>query len=342
MNSMNAVRLQSFINTEEEKTKFTYLCEELHALAAKVMDVFEGYIWPPVREARTALKNVLRVVVLTYESCSTSLSPIIAKIGTSNFISFLFALKGVYTNALGLSKNLRIEDTEGVALSALSTMANAGLAMDELNTTFQALEQGFECSTFSPITIAYKIISLPLVICLLSYSIIRNTYNIAHQALEFSSLPSEVNNEADFTSLKELINGKLDPTQEEIDQTPLAQRNIQVLKDRKRNILVRHTDIKIFNIMKKLSNVDSKDTDTANKALRDIKRVAFRKIGVSAVTIILNAAQLTAIALANFFTVSSLVLPITTGSRAIVNLGSELFQSCLMDKGLELPEFTSA
>ena len=328
----------SLINVEETKTKFTYLCEELHTLATKVFDVFERYIWPPTREVINTTKNALKVVALSYETCSETLSPIIAKIGAASSILFLFALKGIYTNALGFLQNLTIQDTEGVALSALATLSSAGLAMDGLNTTLQALEQGFGYTTFSPLTIAFKIISLPLVLCLLSHSVIRNTYNIARQAIEFSSLPPEVNNEGDFQSLKGLINEKLDLSPDELNQATLAKRDIQVLKDRKRNILVRRTDMKIVNIMNKLKNVDSKDIDTANKALRDIKRITFRKIGISAVTVIVNTAQLVALAVSNFFGASPLVLPIVTGSRAAINLGSELFQSCLMDKGLELPE----
>src|ERR1700733_14755534 len=173
----NGLQQQSFINFERAKTKFTYLREEFFSLTAKILDIFERYVWPPIRETRNVLVNSLKIVILNFQTYSESLNPLIAKISATSFISFLFALKGSYSDVVTLSKNVALQDDEGVVLSAFSSIVKAGFAMGELNTSFTALEQGFGYSTFSPLTAAFKIISLPLIFGLLSYSVIRNIYN---------------------------------------------------------------------------------------------------------------------------------------------------------------------
>src|SRR5207249_634818 len=117
------------------------------------------------------------------------------------------------------------------------------------------------------------------------------------------------------------------------------------LKDRKKNIISRHTDSKVYNIMMNLEKHlqgQTPDLDKANQALRDMKTIMVRKISWNTGGAATNIAMAVTLACSAFFPISAFALPAVIGGRAVFGIAKHSYEQFALHKGLEAPEFLTA
>ena len=81
------------------------------------------------------------------------------------------------------------------------------------------------------------------------------------------------------------------------------------------------------------------DVETANKALRDMKRLMIRKITLGSMGALGNLAFGVTLAVSLFFPISAVVFPIVALAKTLVFLAIHHVQHVWMDKGLKHREF---
>lgn len=324
--------------------------------AMKIFSFFKEKIWSGINQTGLIAKRTLQAIVEVCPDLKLRLGKVIATLGLLSGISFLLALQSLPSTFLGLSKNINLLDKEGIVLSSLSLIVNSSDAFDSF-ITFMSSLAGLE---LIPMIGFFSLIALPLAIGLLSYASVKGAYNVIRCSIHLYSLPKERTLD-NLDSLKEYIKKRIDITDKEetkirtkyqsrVGMTDQAKkeaikRKITVLKDRKRNILARQTDIKVVNIMKNLqkhlaTEGNDNDVDTANAALRDMRRLMGRKITVGSISTLTNMTFCISLIFTAIFPVlAPVTMPSIGAGRATVMLGSHFYNLFFMDKGLELPDF---
>lgn len=303
-----------------------YVSVELQDFGDKttgVINDFQKKIWPYIRESALVIRHSLRLGGIIINYPSEVIVPITYKIRILSSISFGFAIKASYQAFETLEKNIRLNDPEGIVLSIISVISALGGTVDEFSTMINSLYLGFGVTSLAEISKFFDPVGTPIVIGLLSHKILRSVYNSIMHAIEVYDLPTEVTAET-LEEIKALLAKKLGVTPEE-----------QALNE---HILTRHTDDKIVKIMKSLRdklNADAADPESANRALRNIKTLTIRKLGLNALTGVFDVAMLTSLVAVSYYGYGPAATAAVGAVRAGASIVVEVCQTKLMEMGLE-------
>lgn len=323
----------------------------------KVFDFFENVVWKYIQQIVGNLaKRVLKVISLTCTELAGKLSPIITRLGIVSAVSLILTLKGIPKSVESLIQKINLHDHEGTVFSALSLALTPLDALDSLITTMEAL------TAFGvvPQIAFFSLIGLPLAIGLSCYGAIKSVYDLIVNSIELHFIPKTLTAEnreevqiylekkIGITSEESMnIHKRLESQKEQLGDEYETQlkREFDLVKDRKRSIFTRHTDVKVYQIMQKLHKELQKpkiNLTDANLALKDVKTIMVRKIGWSsaaaATNIALSASLITAAA---FPLISPFALPCVLGVRGLVSVAKHHFEHVWMYKGLNVPEYAA-
>ena len=335
--------------------KIQKVSKKVQKVSSEIFNYFETVLWKYIKGTRDITKNSLKVLTLACTGLKGKLNPIIAQLGMFSLISCLLSLKAIPSHIESLIEHVKLRDGEGVALSLLSLITAPLITLESIISTIGSLV----ALEIIPTIAVFSLIGLPIAITLVGYSALRGLYNVIRCGINFHKLPKSLQ-EGNIEDFKAYIEKKIDVTVEENQKLEMKygakkaelgeeevekciQREVKIIKDRKRNILTRHTDKKIYNIMRNLqTHLDEhpEDLDTANKALRDMKKLMVRKITLGSIGVASDVALLVTLACSAAFPISAFAAPVVGGVRAGVSLGRHFYQQNCFDKGLELREFT--
>lgn len=322
----------------------------------KVASFIKDVLWKYLKEAANITKRVIKVVSLVVSDISAKLTPIISKIGIMSGISILFALEAIYGAGVSLANNAHLKDDEGIFWSTLGLIINPLDALDSIITTTDAL---VAFGAF-PAVAAFGLIALPIGITLSSFAAVKGLYDLIQNSVHYAQIPKELQMD-NLEEYKTYLKSKIGITKEEklelaktleIQKSDLSEaefeklksKEIQIIKDRKKNIISRHTDAKIYNIMthilKGLKEANP-DLGNLNLALDDMKTIMVRKITWGSINSVANIAFSTALAASAAFAISPFAIPIIAGVRALVQVGKHHYDHVWLHHGLNLPSFAN-
>ncbi len=331
--------------------------ETFKETAVKIAKFIEDILWKYIKEAGNIAKRTIKLVVLTVSEISSKIAPVITKIGILSGFSALLALKATYGAGASLAENIRLKDAEGIAWSTLSLIVNPLDALDSIITTMDAL------AAFGaiPQVAAFSLIALPLAIGLVGFATIKGIYDLIMNAIHFSSFPKALSEE-NLDSFREYLKSKIGVTAEEKEALEkqlekqkaalsegefekLKNKEIAIVKDRKKNIISRQADAKVYNIMKNMKKMlkdKSADLTTANLALDDMKTIMARKITWGSFSALTNLAFVTTLACSAVFPISVFALPAVAGARAVFQIGKHHYDHVWLHHGLNLPHLAAS
>lgn len=349
-----------------EKWKEPYVsCLKITKLAKSVFNFLEDRVWPYMKQGAACIKNSLKLAVIKCPKFKLRYGQAIAGIGLLSAVSFFLILKSIPGSVENFLKNLSLRDHEGVAQTMIGIIMSPVDAMDQLGTFINSL------STLEAIpTIGFfSMIALPLVFAMLSYGAAKATYDIVRSGIHLHQMQKEVTNE-NLDGLKKYIKEQIGMTREEYkkirEKYPFHQdqiREITILKDRKVNILARHTDKKVVNIMKNLQKhleENPNDAKTADKAVKDMRKLTKRKIVLDAIGLGFTVTMLTSLVVSTLTgLVPAVVAPMILIGKAVWGVSKHVYKngfalSCpcvnkkivnirpFFDRGLNLPHFAAA
>jgi len=335
------------------RDKKTNAWNEIQIIAFQIFNFLENVFYTYAREANNIAKRTIKVITVACSDLHAKLSPVIAKMGILSAISCLLSLKAIPSHVQSLIEHIKLNDGEGMAFSIMSLIVEPLDALDALITTMGSLV------AFGVIpTIAFfGLIGLPLAIGLVGYAAFKGLYNVIRCGINLNALPKSLR-KGNLENFKNYIEEKIGITAKErerietkyrtnsgeLNDTAVEKkikREFKIIKDRKRNILKRHSDAKVYNIMKNLQkhlNSETANLDTANKALRDMKKIMGRKITSGSIGVASNIAFAVTLACSMIFPISALAIPVVAGLRAGVAFGRHHYEHVWLDKGLELPK----
>ncbi|NGX41833.1 MAG: hypothetical protein K940chlam7_00107 [Chlamydiae bacterium] len=331
--------------------------EKVKKVAQKIFDIMTETVWPYINNVGNIIGKSLKIVVLKCPELERKLGHIIVKIGLLAGVSCLLMVKTVHSNILSLIKNSQIHDTEGIVHNAISLAVNPFETLDALITFTGYLSE----LNVIPVISFFSLIGLPLAVGINGYMAIKEGYNTVRCGMNLHELPKSVDSK-NVEIVKGFLRKKIDVTDDEKaniekvfkDKNPTIEgeerqegidREVTLLKDRKINILSRHTDKKIVTIMQNLKrHLDSEtvDFEIANKGLRDMSRLTVRKIVFGSLNSLVNLAFSVALAVSCIFPISAIVIPIVAIVKTLVALARHHHNHVWMDKGLEHPQFLVA
>jgi hypothetical protein len=326
------------------------LWDELQRTSLKVADVAETIVWPYIREGISIAKRTMKVITLACTELQAKLTPVIAKMGILSAISVFLTLKSFPSHVKSLIEYIKNKDEEGIAFAVLTLITDPIELLDSMMTFLD----GLSAFDLVPTIAFFSLIGMPLAIGLLGYSIVKGLYNVIRCGIDLNALPKSLKEE-DLEKFKTYLEEKIEVTAKEKDKIVAKHkdhegnlnlkkidREIKILKDRKKNILTRHTDVKVYNIMKNLLahlNSEEADINTANKALGDAKKIMTRKIVVNSIGIGANVAIVTTLVSSLIFPISVYAIPAVAVGRAALAIGRHHYDHVWLKKGLELPKF---
>jgi hypothetical protein len=345
------------LTSSEIPEKRETLWENVQSTALSILQFIETIFWKYVEEANYFTQHVFAVITTACSELNAKLSPVIAKLGILSLINCFFSLKALPSTVESLIDHIKSRDGEGAAFAALSLIVAPFDILDSVTSTIGAL------TAFGAIpTIAFfSLIGLPLAIGLVGYSAFKGLYDIIRSSIQMTKFPRTIG-DGTLEQFKSYLKSEIGVTAQEKEElktkfaslktdaseteyTDAIKREIKVIKDRKRNILERHTDVKVCNIMKNLKkHLKSHPTDvnTANFALHDMKTIISRKITWGSVELTNNLAYIATMASSLIFPISALAIPIVGGIRAAVAIGKHHYMHVLLDHGLHFPDFAKS
>jgi hypothetical protein len=293
----------------------------------KIQTVFENVIWEYINQTAKVIKQTLKITILACPKYAARLSKVVAHLGFMSGISILLSLKSLPDQLKGIIHNLKLKDGEGAAISGLDFLSSLGGILDDVGTLTSTLAY----IGLIPAITFFGIIAAPLAVSLLAYSSAIKTYHIFRHSRFLAALPKQITTE-NFDKFTQYLEKKLNDPNEK-------------LKKRKINILSRHADSRVVNIMKNLRQhmaTTPTDLETANKALKDMKTLMIRKIALNSVSIVSNVAMATAIVAGTAFPPLAAATPFIALGKAATSIGTHTYKTFFFDSKLKLPAFTKA
>lgn len=292
----------------------------------EITTLFENVIWEFVQQSAKLMKNTFKAVAQHSPKCAARLATAIKTVGILAGVNILLTLKSLPDVLKNVIKNCELGDLEGALFSTMDLLATLGGMLDDTI----AFTETLSYLGLIPAIAFFGTIGLPLAIGLLTYGVVSKTYFLVRQAEFVYHLPSEITAE-NAEEFKKFLAEKLDDPMDR-------------LKARKINVLSRHTDPKVVNIMKNLQTHlnEQRDLETANLALKDIKTLMRRKMALGGTSILMNGAMLTSIVAAAIFPPAAVAVPVISATKAVTSIGSHAYKTFRFTKGLNVPEFMAA
>lgn len=254
-------------------------------------NLFKEHVWIYIEEGTKTLRNGLKIVVGVTPKYALRLKSAIAGLALISFPALTIKLIDFGPKIKQLLESIRIEDIEGSVLKGLELLMNGVGSLSDLATGWNALS----ALEYVPISVFFTIISIPLAIGRLSYSVGKSAYDITHYSLHLYTLHK--------------INS-LDLLKTYVVANTLSERNIKVW--------TRHGDKRIVEIMKRTF-----DTEAEVQAIvQDAKKILQRKIVLESFSTAANLAVLSTLILSTIFSVALPVLltPILASVQTLTKL----------------------
>lgn len=289
-------------------------------------------------EANYLAGYTLGIISEAHRELRDKLDAVIEKMGILSCISCLFSLISIPSSVLNLIEHIQLRDAEGIALSAATLFRTPVECLDSLSSFMVALT----ALGAIPMIAFFGMVAFPLAIGLTAYDLLRGLYELVRSSIEYHSMPKT----ADLDRLRELSSyldkklGITAPELADLEEKYAALKNapakhqekiaedVQILKDRKRNQIIRRTDEKIYALMCRLQEHlknNPQDVAGANTTLKQMNTRMIQKISFNSVECALNAAYLTTLALAVLMPVSAIAVPIVGAIRSSFTIGQHLY-----------------
>lgn len=265
--------IQNYQISDDNLYQKTYKKERL------TFEIFRDTIWKKISH-RIGITIKCANIILEQ---NLKVLRVIKALGLAVIINAILTLSRLPEQIEEFVKNISLKDIEGIFLKGLDLISNPADALDSITSfvnTLSAIEA-------IPVIGFFSIIALPLGITLLSYKILKVSYQLVHLGMIKHQTIKKVSTADDIGKLKAYLEKKLTVTAAEKKEIQNKhgiedlEKRIELLKSRKINQLTRRTDKKIVNLMQNLLNHinnNENDLETANHALSDMHTLLNRKI----------------------------------------------------------------
>ena len=345
---VNTVELKTFPLTPTIRVECSkYSKDETLNKVYGIFQKFRDEIWSYLKNIYQIARRGFKIVAVKIPKFEPKMLKAIAALGLAHAINVALIISKYPSNINDFLSNLTMNDIEGVVLSGISLLMNPLDAIDSA-ITFATSAATLE---LIPVITIFSMIALPIAITLLSYGCLKGVYDLVRLGIHKHQTPHQVATMSEMHKLKAQLEKKIRVTTEERSEietkyagdSKKINHKIEVLKSRKINILKRHTDQIIVNIMTNLlEHLESnpKALGKTNEALSDIHTLMNRKITTRVVSTVTTMAMLTSIVASVQFPVSALLIPIVALIKHTISIAQSIYIENLYTAGLNCQQMT--
>lgn len=309
----------------------------------KVAGFFRDRVWNFIKQPIGMTQKGFKITAIKIPKFDPKILRVITGLGVIAIITALLTASQIPALCKNIAYNIKIGDIEGAIMGGMSLIV---APLDILDSTISFTSALVDLGAISAVSI-FAVIALPIGLGLLGFASIKGLYDIVHLTYQMYQTPDQVTDE-DVAELLKNLNNKLEVTDNEREKletkygSEKLENKVELLKARKLNILTRHTDKKIVQIMKDLQKHLNEKAENdylakTNKALSDIRSLSRRKIGIELAGTLANIALTVTLACTLVFPVAAISIPIVGLIRHAVKLGTHTYKQTLFDKGLNNP-----